>query len=44
MTPIDNDMPPDPRPPDIPVLVWMVAGALLALAFCVAIILLHPGN
>ena len=42
MTPLYDDLPPERRPQDIPVLVWMVAGALLALAFCVAIILLRP--
>jgi len=44
MTPRDDDMPPESRAPEIPALVWMVAGAGLVLAFCVAIILLRPGH
>jgi hypothetical protein len=41
MTPLDDDLPPEPRSPDIPALVWMLAGSVLALAFCVAIFLLR---
>ena len=44
MSTMNDDLPPEPRPPDIPALVWMVAGVALALAFCVAVILLRPGR
>ncbi len=44
MTPLDDDLPPEPRPPEIPVLAWIVAGAALALAFCFAVFLLQPGR
>ena len=44
MTPDDDDLPPGPPPRDIPVLVWVIAGAALALAFCVAVILLRPST
>lgn len=44
MTRDDDDLPPDPPPMDIPVLAWVIAGAALALAFCVAVILLRPNH
>jgi hypothetical protein len=42
MTPDDDDLPPQPAPVDIPILVWVIGGALLALAFCVAVFMLRP--
>lgn len=44
MTPTDDDdLPPPPRSPDIPLLVWVIAGAVLVLAFCMAVMYARRG-
>ncbi len=44
MTPTDDDdLPPSPRETAIPLMVWVVAGAVLVLAFCMAVIYVRRG-
>ena len=44
MTPPDDDMPPSKPPQDIPLLAWAIAGAMLALVFCVAVMFARHGG
>ncbi len=43
MTPSDDDLPPARPPQNIPLLAWTIAGGVLALVFCVAVIFARHG-